>query len=144
MPLQKKWCPRCQRHKLLACFGRNRASHDGRTSYCRLCKQGYQRALRSETQLASERRYQLRKLYGITLEEYDAMFEAQGGVCAICSKPPGWMFLDVDHCHVTDRVRGLLCRGCNHKISAFERHPEWLERALSYLGARTSGPVAMC
>lgn len=59
----------------------------------------------------------LRRLYGITAEQFDAMALAQGGVCGICGKPDAnkrWKGrLHVDHCHKTGKVRGLLCTSCN-------------------------------
>jgi Recombination endonuclease VII len=51
---------------------------------------------------------------------YPELFEAQGGVCAICGKPPGERALHVDHDHETGQVRGLLCYSCNTKLG-------WLE-----------------
>jgi hypothetical protein len=58
----------------------------------------------------------LRGLYGITLEDFEAMLVAQGGACAVCGKTrPGGRGnrFHVDHDHVTDRIRGLLCTSCN-------------------------------
>lgn len=54
----------------------------------------------------------------ISIIDYIRMSEIQGGVCAICERPPKKGRLYTDHCHVTGRVRGLLCPGCN----------TWLER----------------
>lgn len=62
--------------------------------------------------------------YGITIEQYDAMFAAQGGVCAICDKPPKNRRLDVDHDHSTGQVRGLLCAPCNRLVGFFENHEQ--------------------
>lgn len=69
------------------------------------------------------------KRYGVTLERYDEMLAAQGGVCAICHQPPKRDVspmgdkrakLVVDHNHETGEVRGLLCFDCNVKLSAIE------------------------
>ena len=58
----------------------------------------------------SDRKSHLKRKYGLTLEEYDAMLEAQGGVCAICGEPrPEERTLHVDHDHETGAIRGLLC-----------------------------------
>ncbi len=65
------------------------------------------------------------KLYGITLEQYEEMLEAQGGVCKICGDPPPTgrkKYLSVDHCHQTGRVRGLLCTQCNTRLAWIEEH----------------------
>lgn len=63
------------------------------------------------------RKYQLKKDYGITLEQYDQMFEAQGYCCAnqgcrakFANTLKGW---HVDHDHLTGKVRGILCSNCN-------------------------------
>lgn len=61
---------------------------------------------------AKDRR--LRRKYGITLAQYDAILRSQGGVCKLCGRPPRKLALAVDHDHKTHRVRGLLCFTCNH------------------------------
>ncbi len=72
----------------------------------------------------------LRYLYGITLEHWNAMYEAQDGACVLCFKTEK---LVVDHDHETGRVRGLLCYGCNsHIVAQFDRDPEIVARLISY------------
>lgn len=68
--------------------------------------------------------------YGITREEWDALFEAQGGRCAICGMEKK---LHVDHCHETGKVRGLLCIGCNTSLGKLHNNPELLRKAARYL-----------
>jgi hypothetical protein len=75
----------------------------------------------------------LKHTYGITVEQYQALFESQSGVCAICGKPPGKLALAVDHCHATGRIRGLLCTCCNHGLGMFRDCPINLSRAIEYL-----------
>jgi recombination endonuclease VII len=58
------------------------------------------------------REHNLRRLYGLSLEDYDAMLRRQGGVCATC-KRKFKQSLCVDHCHITGLLRGLLCKNCN-------------------------------
>lgn len=74
--------------------------------------------------------------YGITQCDWDAMYAAQGGVCAIC-KVPGRTGkskkLSVDHCHATGRVRGLLCSICNSAIGSLGETPEQWEVVMQYL-----------
>lgn len=78
--------------------------------------------------------YHLKRTFGITLKEYEAMLAAQGGGCAICgANPPNGRRLHVDHCHVTSRVRGLLCAGCNTKVGAAESSLH--VKVLDYLAA---------
>jgi len=75
-------------------------------------------------------------MYGITPQELLRLYEAQGGRCAICHQPPKTVRgLHVDHCHKTNRVRGLLCHGCNTGIGALREVPDVLLSAIKYLGA---------
>jgi hypothetical protein len=60
------------------------------------------------------RRVVLKRRYGITPEQYDALFIKQGGHCAICPSVPKTRRLHVDHDHTTKKVRGLLCYRCNN------------------------------
>ncbi len=76
----------------------------------------------------------LKKMFGISLDEYEAMLVSQGGVCAICGGvQKAGASLCVDHCHVTERIRGLLCHRCNRAIGFFEDNKDLLTRAVSYL-----------
>ncbi len=69
----------------------------------------------------------------LTADEYNAMLEAQGGVCAICKKKPKAGRLAVDHVHGTDKVRGLLCNLCNSALGLFKDDPDRLKVAIEYL-----------
>jgi hypothetical protein len=75
----------------------------------------------------------LRRTYGITLERYESMLAQQGGVCAICSRPPKRNRLAVDHSHASECVRGLLCTRCNRAVGLLWDDPAIVERALNYL-----------
>jgi hypothetical protein len=77
----------------------------------------------------------LRRLYGITLADYRRLLTHQGGVCAICRRPPVNRALHVDHDHTTKVVRGLLCFDCNRHLVGRQRHPEKLRAAARYLEA---------
>ena len=73
--------------------------------------------------------------YGITGDEYEALYIAQEGVCAICQRATGKRRrLAVDHDHDTGYVRGLLCKTCNYKVLGHLRDDtEALQRAIDYL-----------
>lgn len=74
----------------------------------------------------------LKRKYGITTAEYDAMLLAQDNKCALCENPPGRYRLAVDHDHTTGKVRKLLCAGCNTRMSAIE-DPSFKAKAEAYL-----------
>jgi hypothetical protein len=75
------------------------------------------------------------KRYGITGEQYDQIYEAQGRACAICRTSTGASKrLAVDHNHETGEVRGLLCGKCNHRLlGAAHDTTDILKRAIEYL-----------
>lgn len=85
----------------------------------------------------ARRRYQrnakLRAKYGITIEEFEAMLDAQGGACAVCRSHPEHRDLCVDHDHDTGKVRGLLCDLCNRMLGQAGDNPALLEAGASYL-----------
>lgn len=65
------------------------------------------------------------------------MLAAQDGKCLICRRtnPDSAKPLAVDHCHATNRVRGLLCHKCNTGLGSFDDNPELLVGAIAYLQA---------
>ena len=78
----------------------------------------------------------IEKTYGITAEEYEALYRAQGGKCAICRRATGAVRrLAVDHDHKTGEVRGLLCKPCNrYGLGMFARDDATVfDRAAAYL-----------
>jgi len=90
----------------------------------------------------------LYKKYSLTIEEYDAMWNKQNGVCAICGQPETAMntfsgkkvllHLSVDHDHKTGKIRGLLCDRCNTSIGKFEENTDFLMNAIIYLNSHLS------
>jgi len=76
--------------------------------------------------------------YGITHKDYNIMFTTQKGCCAICGKHQSILTyrLAVDHNHKTNKVRGLLCKGCNTSLGAMEDSIELFSKAIQYLEQR--------
>lgn len=87
--------------------------------------------------LTPHERYEkhLKVHYGLDREAYQALLAKQGGACAICHTPPNGRVLDVDHDHITNIVRGLLCRRCNLAVGYIESlgHEDFLQ-AMVYMG----------
>lgn len=86
-----------------------------------LGRQKYRELSEEKKKKYRSNKYQVR--YGITVEDYDALFSKQGGMCAICgttkSGKQGQHFA-IDHDHSTGRVRGLLCIKCNGWLGWYE------------------------
>lgn len=83
--------------------------------------------------------WDLTRRFGISLVDYEDMFEAQGGKCAICDQPETQKrngvvkALAVDHNHETGKVRGLLCTDCNTGIGNLKDSLDVLKAAIAYL-----------
>jgi hypothetical protein len=115
-------------------------------SYCRTCYRAYDRA-RAKTpdartkDRAKHRRYAL-GAYRLTVEQWQAMFDAQDGRCAICSTdtPGGKGRFHVDHCHVSGRVRALLCSRCNVMLGMAGDDITRLRAAIAYLARHATPP----
>lgn len=124
MPFKKHPCATCgssRRYKNRVC----RACHPMKS-------EAYYQKNR-ERLLKRQRARIIKKLYGITQEEFEALKEAQGGCCAICKK---FKRLVVDHNHATGKVRGLLCSPCNAALGIFGDGVEMLKVALQYLESK--------
>lgn len=79
--------------------------------------------------------YRLRGKYGIGIEDRDRMFDLQGKCCAVCrSDDPGtygrW---NIDHCHATGNVRGILCQACNLALGFARDSVPVLKNMIEYL-----------
>ena len=90
----------------------------------------------AKAKAVSERRWaaHLLKTYGITAEEYWAIYEYQGGHCYLCRRATGaTRRLAVDHCHSTGCIRGLLCKFCNRLLGFARDDIEFFYRCIRYL-----------
>ena len=88
----------------------------------------------SEKSNTRYRRSNLKRAYGLTLEQYDVMFDEQNGVCAICNEQAtDGRRLAVDHDHKTGKIRGLLCMNCNVGIGNLQDDITILRNAVDYL-----------
>ena len=76
--------------------------------------------------------YYIKRLYGISKEDWQTLFDKQHGCCAICGKHQVEFSkaLHVDHCHITLKVRGLLCSTCNTQLGIYEKHKSKFEEYL--------------
>lgn len=87
---------------------------------CKSCRDA-NRAYHLEN-IEKRRQQDVAHRYGITREQYAAMYEEQGGRCKVCGKIEtrqkrgGHATLEIDHNHTTGEVRGLLCRRCNQIV----------------------------
>lgn len=121
----KKLCSSCRRTKQASSFYAHPKKSLGLQDKCKECSKRYQRERikNPETRaqvLETARRTKMKLAYGITLEQYEAKFGAQKGLCAICQKPPTRKRLAVDHDHRSGKIRDLLCSYCNFLVGTLE------------------------
>lgn len=97
---------------------------------------------------AYQREQHLKKAYGMSVDEYDSLVQAQDGLCAICrgveprkNKDGTVQNLAVDHSHRTGANRELLCTRCNVLLGQVDDSQELLLRALDYLRKHDGSPI---
>lgn len=105
------------------------------TSNCVTCALAYslnQRERLKETDPENGRRRALKSKYGLSLDQYEALWQSQDNKCSVCSdtfsETPS-----VDHCHLTGAVRSLLCRGCNTALGHARDDPHLLRKLAKYV-----------
>jgi|LauGreDrversion4_2_1035121.scaffolds.fasta_scaffold555850_1 hypothetical protein len=155
-----KVCTGCLEKLPISSFGVQKNYPDGLNYRCKKCLKNVRNLKGTDPSVVLKRREAVAKYraanpdrdvnktllnkYGITLKEYEEIFELQGGVCALCKKPEttrrnkkgdGGERLAVDHCHDTGVVRGLLCFKCNTAIGALGDTQKSAERAMKYLSS---------
>jgi len=119
----RKFCYKCRAYLNPNRFGPSKIEADGLNANCERC-------ILAPRLVA----------YGITWEQYDVMWQAQGRACAICKQPPGRR-PDVDHDHACcpgtgscgKCVRGLLCFNCNSAIGKFKDNIDTIKSAVTYI-----------
>ena len=151
-----KNCTKCLSYKPLEEFYKSKYTKDGAHSRCKVCsnkasvdwykqnsdverlkKQSWRK--RNPSKVKSQNRRDALRQYGLSLNDWEQIFNKQNGLCAICDLPETstnrgvLMRLSVDHCHSTGKVRGLLCSKCNKAIGLFGDRPDVLRNAAKYL-----------
>lgn len=112
-------CTKCDQNRAVKFF------QGARGRVCASCKRTKSRSY--------NRTSHLMETYGLSQEEYQAILDGQGGACAICGGVRIYN-LQVDHCHKTEAVRGLLCKACNKWVLRGARdNPQTLRNAADYL-----------
>lgn len=142
--MNTKVCSKCGQEKPTTEFRNNRSAKDGLDRWCKPCASESQKKYYQAKGKDYLRERQLKVNYGISIIDYDEMFEEQDGCCAICGDDiktavlgPGAHF-SVDHDHETGNVRGLLCMPCNIMLGKAKDNPNILRSGASYLENRRS------
>lgn len=156
-----KFCNRCKNFKEHEDFSKNNKSRDKLDYYCKKCKNEYsklymkdpknkhlkyekiKRNRRNNPDLYKkiQRKYDLKKKFNITLEQYNEILKKQNNCCDICKKSNlnEIKDLSVDHCHKTNKIRGLLCQNCNTALGLLKEDRQIFENGIKYINKWSSG-----
>lgn len=164
-----KFCRRCQTHKPISDF--YKINRDGKQKLrfrCKSCEREYRRVpavikrkraeyqrYKTDPKCIEDRKkaaaarhkngktkgYYLKKMCGLTFDEFKKLELAQNYLCAVCGNPETSVdsrlgkaiYLAVDHCHLTGKVRQLLCGKCNRMIGMANEDASLLRKAAEYL-----------
>ena len=123
-------CSTCKVEKKYSEFNRHKNQPHGFGYLCKEC-------LAKKHDPVKTRTKRIKKVFGITFDDYNRMLKSQNNRCAICNSTATGnrrhKNLNVDHCHTTGKVRGLLCHGCNSGIGSMKDDVKLLEKAIAYL-----------
>lgn len=147
-----KQCTQCGTLKPLNEFSKDKYKRDGHRSACKICNkkdhlrrytvdpesnrlrsQEYRKRLREtnpEKLILANRRTKLKRAYGLSLEDYQNMYDKQNGKCACCRKEQ--KKLVVDHNHTTNKVRELLCNQCNTALGLLNENIDVMHSLIEY------------
>lgn len=151
-----KICTKCLAEKPVTSFYNRASTKDGLCPHCKECdairkakwkkdnptkyKQyfraylpAWRKTVSGKESMRKQYRVQNLKKYGLRPEEYDAMFVAQGKVCAICGVGTNGRAFPVDHDNETGKVRGILCDACNVGIGHLRHSEVIMKKAIKYL-----------
>jgi len=124
-----KKCSKCKIEKPYSEFVKDRQKKDGYRFHCKSClKEYYQKNRIEKLDKARARNY------GVSRKEFDKRIADQNNKCEICKLP----FVPektphVDHCHTTNKVRGLLCNHCNRGLGGFRDSIQIMQSAQEYI-----------
>lgn len=127
-------CTQCQIDQPTSSYHKRSSVSRGHDSWCKTCKSEYRKGYFEKNKEKETLRSRL-KAWGyqgfeFTHEQHDKMLLEQNNKCAICKQETK---LHVDHCHTTNKVRGLLCPACNKGLGHFKDNVELLNNARNYL-----------
>ena len=144
-----KFCKKCNEKKPIKLFGfHSRKLASGLTKryyncYCKSCRTQYNsesfKKLGKKRCKTQQKNYKLKTKYGISLDEFNEQLKHQDYKCAICKNElDGSIHTHVDHCHSSNKVRGILCTLCNTSLGGFKDNINTLKNAIKYLESEGS------
>lgn len=141
-------CIRCREVLPYSAFHRDKNKY-GVAYWCKACvssngKKHHKRRLKLPSYQRAMRERWIKKLHGISLEQYQEKLKAQDYICAICrvKLPESGSKTHLDHDHKTGLLRAFLCTNCNRGLGHFQDSQEFLRKAADYLDAHSTSVVS--
>lgn len=108
---------------------------------CRKCERERKKRFNRQRSVAGRSHaWHVEHEYGLTGPAYELILKSQNGVCKICNQPHEMgRRLEVDHCHKTGIIRGLLCGRCNKLLGLSDDNPSILRQAIVHLEQASNG-----
>jgi len=143
--MQKQICRICKSEKNLNEFEKSKDYDSGYTRRCKTCTNNVKYIYRNENldrvrkqardsakrnYLISGKSRNLMYKYGITLDDYNRILKEQNYTCKTCFSTTK---LVVDHCHISNKVRGILCDDCNLALGKIKDNVHTLQAMIIYL-----------
>jgi hypothetical protein len=127
----QRFCKKCGEYKCVSEFHIKTSKIETQYRFNSPCKKCS--AKQKSQQINKD--WMLKKKFGITKKQYDQMLIDQEYSCKICKKHIDEFSKDlaVDHCHATNKVRGLLCSPCNTGLGFFRDDVNLMQAAIDYL-----------
>jgi hypothetical protein len=134
-------CSQCKTLKEKAEFHRNASQKGGLQSTCKSCSKARVAAYKSANPVTREkaRGYSIKWKYGLSQEGVNTILQTQKNRCPICLDVLNHSRMHVDHCHRSNKIRGLLCFNCNLALGHLKDNEETAARASSYLKRHNEG-----
>ena len=136
-----KICSKCEEHKNITEYYK-RSDTGNHRNECKDCRNKYNLELyhknpnQKENHRKASWKHQIKKNYGLTVEDFRELEREQNCKCACCGirkEQTQQIELYIDHDHLTGKIRGLLCLQCNAGIGMLGDNLEGIQKAYDYL-----------
>ena len=141
--MESKVCTKCSNLLAISNFVKSKTTKSGYRGICKSCFNAYYQTRRKEKYelvRSYERKFhferRLKHEYGMSKDDYTRLLQTTKGKCQICLLEKK---LVIDHCHVSGKVRGMLCTNCNTALGHFKDKTTVLKNAITYLERAFNG-----
>lgn len=134
--METKICKKCNNEKKLSEFWVDNSRIDGLCPRCKVCESNRIKDKYHNKEGEKERiKYKhIERRYGLTKEEYLQKLNKQGCQCEICKvELKNDIKTHIDHNHKTGKVRGILCKECNHILGWVKDDINRIQWYINYL-----------